>query len=285
MTVRTTAPTIACHAWAFGRMGYPAALRHIASRGFAAVDLPVAAMDSPGSVALDQLADPRAIERFRDDLDRNGLQLTDVFLLFPTATNDPDGRAVIDDVFARGADAIAALGSPGITISPGSPQPGEDVATSRARSVEVLAALLSRARASSIALSIEPHVGSITERPAEARQLVADVPGLQVTLDYSHFIYLDCDQASVEPLHAVTRHVHVRQSRPGRLAAPVDEGTIDFARVFDLLAADGYRGAVTVEYADSPWMGQDQLDVAAETDHLAGDVRRLIGQRWEGFAS
>lgn len=282
MTLMGEQPVIGCHAWAFHVYGYPAVVGEIADRGFAALDLPVGPPEATGTFPLASFA-PRsgAFETLRSTLRDRAVRLSDVFLVLPAPVNaGPEHRDANAIAFDRAAQAAAQLGAPGITLSPGVADHDEPIRAGIARSSDELTRLQGIATGYGLALSIEPHIGSITNRPSAVLELVEQTPGLLVTLDYSHFIAAGVAQREVERLHPVTRHLHVRQARPGILASPVASGVIDFDRVFERLHADGYRGGVTIEYADSPWMGQDQVDVELETREMAAVARDRVTRYW-----
>jgi sugar phosphate isomerase/epimerase len=277
-----TQPVIGCHAWAFHECGYPAVVGEIADRGFAALDLPVGPPEATGTFPLASFA-PRsgAVETLGSTLRDRAVRLSDVFLVLPTPVNaGPEHRQANVIAFDRAAQAAAHLGAPGITLSPGVADRDEPIGACIARSSAELARLRGIATGYGLELSIEPHIGSITDRPSTVLELVEQTPGLLVTLDYSHFIAAGVAQRDVERLHPLTRHLHVRQARPGILASPVASGTIDFDRAFEQLHADGYRGGVTIEYADSPWMAQDHVDVELETGAMAAVVRDRVTHYW-----
>ncbi len=70
------------------------------------------------------------------------------------------------------------------------------------------------ASAQGITFSIEAHVGSIVPTPASAARLVQSVPGLTLTLDYTHFTRAGLPDQDVEPLIAHASHFHARGARP-----------------------------------------------------------------------
>ena len=51
-----------------------------------------------------------------------------------------------------------------------------------------------------VVMSVEAHLGSIIPTPQAARRLLDLVPGLTLTLDYTHFTYQGIPDAEVEPL-------------------------------------------------------------------------------------
>ena len=103
-----------------------------------------------------------------------------------------------------------------------------------------------------VQLTLETHVGQITEMPADAERVCKEVPGVGLTLDPSHF-YASPNQgkcfANVYP------YVHGTGFRAGGLSTqtiqmPWGEGPIDFAQVVRDLEARGYKGYYVVEYLE-----------------------------------
>ena len=97
-----------------------------------------------------------------------------------------------------------------------------------------------RAKAFGITLGTEAHVGSLAPDPATAKRLAESVPGLTLTLDYTHFTRAGLPDDAVEPLLAHASHFHVRGARPGRLQAPFKDNVIDYRRVVRRLQKAGY---------------------------------------------
>ena len=52
---------------------------------------------------------------------------------------------------------------------------------------------------------------------------------------------------------------------------------VDFARIIHDLQMQGYDGVVCLEYVDSAWMRQDNVDCLAETVALRDELRRYLG--------
>src|SRR5690606_20579204 len=103
-------------------------------------------------------------------------------------------------------------------------------------------------RSAGLRVSIEPHLESVVEQPELALELVKAVPGLQFTLDYSHFISAGIPAERVHPLLPYAGHFHARQAAPGMLQAPHEEGVIDFADIVRRMKEVGYQGRICVEY-------------------------------------
>src|SRR5438093_178728 len=70
-----------------------------------------------------------------------------------------------------------------------------------------------------ITFGVEAHVGSIAPKPKQALRLAQSVPGLTLTLDYTHFTRAGLPDSSVEPLIRYASHFHARGARRGRLQA------------------------------------------------------------------
>ncbi len=121
-------------------------------------------------------------------------------------------------------------------------------------------------------VSDEDDVRRSLGETAAAARLVRSVPGLTLTLDYTHFTRCGIPDAEVEPLIAHASHFHARCARDGRLQASFQENTIDYARVLDVMRQVGYSGYVGVEYVWIDWEHCNEVDNLSETvllrDHL-----------------
>lgn len=125
-------------------------------------------------------------------------------------------------------------------------------------------------RESEATLTHETHVGCLTETPTAAHRLVAGVPGLQLTLDPSHFWYANdgtLPQDCYDALLPHVSHVHVRQATPEENGVPMDDpdGCVDFRRLIEGLRDVGYEGVLSVEYigADDPDDGTARMAAGA----------------------
>jgi hydroxypyruvate isomerase len=243
--------------------------------GVAAVDLCVFA--GYEHTKLDAvLADPAGTaSSARSRVDRAGLVVSDVFaMLAPSfeelAINHPDGAARREslDQFRQILEFTARLRAPGLTILPGVPFPEIDRRESLELSARELRLRTELASEAGVELSVEPHAYSIVQSPAAVLELLALVPSLSLTLDYSHFVFQGIDQWEVDPLLSRTRHIHLRQAQPGALQSPTTAGTIDFARMLDRAAEARYRGYLALEYQCENWPGFQRLDCIAESAAL-----------------
>ena len=104
----------------------------------------------------------------------------------------------------------------------------------------------------------------------------ASVPGLTLTLDYTHFTRAGLPDAEIEPLLvARASHFHVRGARTGRLQASFKDNTIDYGRVLDVHAQVGYPGYVGIEYVWIDWEHCNEGDNLSETILFRDFLRNL----------
>jgi len=129
-----------------------------------------------------------------------------------------------------------------------------------------------------VQLNIEPCEPSVVQDPKDAARMCSEVPGLGLTLDYSHFIDPGYTQLDVESLHRFARHFHARQAAPGRRVEKVGKGTIDFRRILSLLQRDKYDGVIAVEYVECETTRACGVDVWTETVRMKTELERLMNQ-------
>lgn len=208
----------------------------------------------------------------RERLDRCGLELADLFVqgaptFEPLAINNPDGRAQEEAaaLFADMLELARRLGAPGMTILPGSRFGDESPGESIRRSAEALRWRVEAAAEHGIALSVEAHVGSNVDTPEKVLHLLDLVPGLTLTLDYTHFTYAGLPDEAVEPLLPHARHFHCRGAAPGRLQTPFSENTVDYRRVLRRLWELGYGGYFAIEYVWIDWQDCNRTENTCET--------------------
>lgn len=222
--------------------------------------------------------------RLRARLDGLGLAAADVFLQLdpefaPYAVNHPDAerRRHARGQFERTVEYAALLGARHVTTLPGVLFEGEPPESSWGRAVEELAWRVERARAHGVVFGVEAHVGSLVPRPDLAADLVAQVPGLTLTLDYTHFTRVGMADAAVEPLVPLASHFHIRGARPGRLQAPLKDNSVDYARVLAAARDAGYQGWLGVEYVWQDWEHCNECDNVSESI-LFRDMLRGMGR-------
>lgn len=209
-----------------------------------------------------------------------GLCCADVFLqlapsFIPYAINQPDAarRRHARDGFLKTLEYATACGAKHITTLPGVYFEEEKPADSWQRCCDELAWRVEQARLQRIIFSIEAHVGSIVPRPKAALRLVRSVPGLTLTLDYTHFTRAGLPDSAAEPLVAHASHFHARGACKGRLQTSIQHNTIDYARVLRAMGKAKYRGYVGVEYVWIDWEHCNEVDNLSETIQLRDFLR------------
>ena len=212
-----------------------------------------------------------------------GLRCADVFLqmhpsFVPYAINHPESarRQHARDWFLKALDYAAACGAKHVTTLPGVTLDDEKTSESWRRSCDELAWRFQQAEQSRIVFGIEAHVGSIVPNPKAALRLVRDVPGLTLTLDYTHFTRAGLPDSAAEPLLAHATHFHARGARKGRLQTSLQKNTIDYARVLHAMKKTNYRGYLGVEYVWVDWEHCNEVDNLSETIQLRDFLREQM---------
>jgi sugar phosphate isomerase/epimerase len=269
--------------FSFPKLSLEQAIRLIAMLEFRYVDLG-AHLDGT-HLQPDRIeADPRGeAERVRRALVDAGLAASYVFPTFgrgfrdrPINAPDPATRAANRRRFAALVAFATGVGARGFTLLPG--VIWEELGPDRSLELacEGLAELVELGREAGLAVTVEPHLESVVEEPERALALAEAVPGLGFTLDYSHFLAAGLPPERVHPLLRRTANFHARQAAPGRLQAPHDEGTLDFADLVRRLHDAGYDGYLCVEYTWQEWRGCNRLDVLAESIILRDHLRAIL---------
>jgi sugar phosphate isomerase/epimerase len=273
----------ACADFTFPLLPHENVLRLIAMLEFTGVDIGLFENRSHlwPSQEFAQLS--QAAQRLKHQLDANGLVAADVFLQLdptfaPYAINHPEAmrRQYARVQFAHTLEYAAQVGARHVTTLPGVEFDGEPPAEAWQRAVEELHWRVEQARQFGIIFGVEPHVGSIVPHPQRTAELVAQVPGLTLTLDYTHFIRLGMADAEVEPLVALASHFHVRGARPGRLQTAFKDNAIDYGRVLHVMREAGYSGWLGIEYTWSDWEHCNECDNISETILFRDYLRDLM---------
>jgi len=213
-------------------------------------------------------------------LSERGLRCADVFLqmapdFIPYAINHPEAarRHRARDWFLRTLDYAGAAGAKHVTTLPGVNFAEEKPAGSWNRSCAELSWRIEQAKKHKIVFGVEAHVGSLVPRPAAALRLVRAVPGLTLTLDYTHFTRCGLPDSAAEPMVQHASHFHARGARKGRLQAKFTENTIDYARILRVLHRTNYRGYLGVEYVWIEWEHCSEVDNLSETIQMRDLLR------------
>ena len=276
-------PKFACADFTFPLLPHERSLDLIAALEFEGVDIGLFEGRShlwPSQEFEDLEGSARRLQKQLED---RGLQAADIFLqmdpdFVPFAINHPetDRRAKARHWFSQTLAYAAACGSRHVTTLPGVYFEDVPAEESFALSLEELAWRVEQAQAYDIVFGVEAHVGSIAPDPGAAERLVQSVPGLTLTLDYTHFTRMGLPDSQVEPLVKYASHFHVRGARQGRLQASFADNIIDYWRVFEVMQASGYQGWLGIEYVWIDWEHCNECDNLSETILFRDYLRNLI---------
>jgi len=223
--------------------------------------------------------------QLKQKLDDCGLKAADIFLQMaedfaPYAINHPEAarRQKARDRFLQTLEYAAGCGCKHVTALPGVHFEIESREASLARAVEELTWRVNQARKHEIIFGVEAHVGSIVPDPESAGQLVQQVPGLTLTLDYTHFTRFGMPDSAVEPLVEYASHFHIRGAARDRLQTSFVRSVIDYERVFAAMQASGYQGWIGIEYVWIDWEHCNECDNISETIQFRDFFRELMGR-------
>lgn len=271
---------LSCSDYTWPLLSHSSALDLIRALGCDAVDIGFMGQRSHVRPELVHGAVPLAAGAVRERVEARGLAVADVFAIpftdFETmSANNPDAaqQARSLEFFADAVEFAALVGAPGVTTLPGVLFDGDTFDTALRRAAEGLRRRVDLAAASGLSTSVEPHTGSLIDTPDKTVQLLELVPGLQITLDYAHYVYAGVPQSEIDPLLPLARHLQCRPGRPGGLQVPVSEDAIDWASVVAQLNAAGYAGYLALEYTWQEWLGCNRVDTVGESA-LLRDVLR-----------
>ncbi|MGC2333050.1 MAG: TIM barrel protein [Candidatus Acidiferrales bacterium] len=230
-----------------------------------------------------EFSDPaKAAARVSAALRTSDLQLADVFgqpgaVFEEKAVNHPDinQRKQAADFYWRLLEFAVRCNAKHVSLLPGVHFETESYEDSLKRCADELAWRVESAARIGIILAVEPHIGSITPSPIEAKRLVDQTSGLTLTLDYSHFTCQGIPDQEIEPLLTVTSHFHARCACKGKLQASLKENTIDYRRVLRGMSKLGYRHYVALEYVWMEFMRCNELDILTETVGLRDWLRSI----------
>ena len=273
---------LACADFSFPLLSHDNSLTLIAMLEFQGVDIGL--FEGRGHLwpSREFTGAPNAARVLGTKLADRGLEAADVFLQMdpdfaPYAINHPESRRrkKAREWFQASLDYAGTLACPHLTTLPGVAFDSESRRDSLGRACDELAWRTELSRARGIAFAVEAHVGSIVPRPKSALSLLERVPGLTLTLDYTHFTALGIPDSEIEPLVPYATHFHTRGARRGRLQASFADNTIDYSRVARELRKHEYRGFLGVEYVWVDWEHCNEVDTLSETILFRDFLRSL----------
>lgn len=271
--------------FSFGPKPLREALRILRNLGFDIVDVGVC----PGNTQIHPVEAAQEPERTAATVKAALLEMNqrpeECFVLdFGEPINHPEDavRETLQSLFPGLVRFAWLAGFRSVMLIPGIVHPSMGKERSFELSAKILRKLVRISEDAGVYLNIEPCEPSVAETPENAMHLCEVVPGLGLTLDYSHFIDPGFDPANVEPLHRYARHFHARQAAPGKRVEAVNKGTIDFKRILSLLKRENYKGVVAVEYVDCETTTLCGVNVMDETIKMKAELERLVGDHSKG---
>lgn len=263
---------LACADFTFPLLEHEKVLKLIGMLGFEGVDIGLFEERSHLWPSREFAQVERSAQELKRKLDDANLKAADIFLqtapdFQPYAINHPEAarREKVRDWFLRTLDYAAACGCGHATALPGVHFEDEPYSESYARCQEELVWRVEKAAAQNIIFGVEAHVGSIVPAPEKAEALVKSVPGLTLTLDYTHFTRLGMPDEATEPLISYASHFHARGASTGRLQTSFDKNIINYPRILDVMRSRGYKGWIGVEYVWIDWEHCNECDNLSET--------------------
>ncbi len=235
----------------YGMKSFPLAeaVKACAKIGYDCLELPVMA-----GWPADALAFPvEEQDRLRGHLEQTGLRLSALMENLVLAADDAQHASNLRRLAAAGklARRVAPAGPRIIeTVLGGRPDQWETI---KPRMVERLRDWTKAAEDGDFTLALKAHVGGALHTPEDAAWLVrqAESRHVRAAFDYSHFQLRGADlAASIRTLvpHAAFIHVKDAQGDANRFQFLLPgEGTTDYGKYLQLVAAAGYRGDVVVE--------------------------------------
>ena len=127
-----------------------------------------------------------------------------------------------------------------------------------------------------VELRPEPHSESMMGTLERCQRMLEDVPGLMVSLDYSHFMPQGHSEEDVDVLIPRAGHVHARQANRERLQCRHEDGILDFDHIIGALKKHGYEGNVALEYVCVNYRGCYDIDVITETLKLKKELEGYL---------
>jgi sugar phosphate isomerase/epimerase len=249
---------LACADFTFPLLPHDQVLQLISMLGIKGVDIGLFEDRShlqPSSEFANVSRSARGLKRQLDD---NGLVAADLFLQLALdyesrALNHPSSsvRRKARDAFQQTLDYAAECRARHITALPGVHFDRESRRDSTARAAEELAWRVAKARAYRIVFAIEPHIGSFATTPKRTLDLLSEVPGLTLTLDYGHFVPRGIPEKDVDRLIPHTSHFHARGTNRKSGSTSLADNALNWRRIVRAMEKTGYKGWIELEYGDN----------------------------------
>ena len=219
-----------------------------------------------------------------------GLIPADIFIqtaldFVTSAPNHPDEkvRKISRERFLETLEFAAECGSKHVSALPGVNFEEEPKGDSFKRCCDELLWRCDNANKHGLVFGVEAHLGSIVQTPEETLRLIQNVPGLTLTLDYTHFTKVCIPDMEIEPLIKYAGHFHARGAAKNRLQTGLKKNTIDYARVINVMKETNYQGIIGIEYTWNEWEGCNKTDNVSETILLRDFIIKAYNSKENSF--
>lgn len=264
---------LSCGDFAFPLLSHDVALDLIKAMGFSGVDIGLFENRSHLQPSDQFINIKKNALELKHELDKRDLVAADIFVQgsldfreYASNHMDDQRRLYARNLFLKALEYADEVKADHLSALPGVVFEQEGFEASFDRCISEHAWRVDQAKKAGIHFGIEAHVGSIIEDVKNAFDLVTKVPGLGLTLDYSHFVRLGKKDVDCDLLLPYANHFHARGAANGRLQTSVAESEIDFKRIIAKLIRREYNGWITVEYCWTPnWEDCGRNDNVSET--------------------
>lgn len=223
--------------------------------------------------------------RLKTKLEDRGLIASDCYLQLDTslsdkAINHPNKkvRLFAREQFLKLIEYANELGADHITCLPGMFFPDQNNEKSLELCYTELEWRLKQVQNTPLSFAIESHIGSPFISPSATEELVNSVPGLTLTLDYTHFIREGYKQEDVDKLLKYTGHFHARGAKKGYLQASMSNNTIRYNDIIKKLIKLNYKSWVGLEYIWIDWAQCNEVDTLSETILLRDTIKEAYNK-------
>ena len=267
---------------AFRKASLDQALAEIAGAGYQGVEIMA---DRPHAWPPD--LDGRAIDRIREQLDRTGMEVSNVNGFMMCAVEDfwhpswiepvPAYRELRVAHTAACLELAARIGAPSVSTEPGGPlSPGMERAVALELFLEGLSRVTPVAERLDVDLLVEPEPGLLVESAGQFLDLIqrVDNPRVGLNLDLGHHFCVGEDLVEVVRLLAPhIRHVHLEDIPADRSHHHLmpGEGAVPLEQALRALSDIGYEGFITVELYTYQ---EDPIRAARKAHRLVSEMLR-----------
>ena len=141
--------------------------------------------------------------------------------------------------------------------------PSSELGTPFNEEVEQLQRMVDIADGEGVRVAIKQHVGRLSEDMDTVKVLCDNVKGLGLTLDPSHHLCGPQSNKSLDKIMPYVYHVHLRDSKKGKLQVRVGQGEIEYGKIIQQLSMVKYSHALSI-----------QIEPMEDTDQRA-ELRKL----------